>query len=384
MNASVEKVFKMLRYAHKNNLHCISIYRTFSNWSESTIRNEIGKQIKVAIQNCKDIKIDSNQINFTTEQIISIISKIPFYKNSVGIFIVDDLNKEGPKTFKLNQNIIVIFSDVIIEDYQNCNKIFSLKGLFKMTEYFSDSLCINISKKETKYYLLNSEFRLIKTVENIILEAYEDRFRNKTPGATGGGFVHGGSGSDEKEAKFAKKILNDAITNLKKFAKLQNQYKYIIVFYSDDFAGYSEFINESIKFYSQTPPCLEKKIIDNENELEKEFKKALESCNKKITEEKLSKYKTGIDGTFKCDITNIISAAAEARIQKIYIKENAVLKGYVLNKDIPYIKKVEGSEETEELVDWTIKKIVETGGEVFILTKDTNLIECEIAAKLRY
>lgn len=86
---------------------------------------------------------------------------------------------------------------------------------------------------------------------------------------------------------------------MKEFAKQQNQYKNIIVFYSNDFAPFADFLTEQLKFFSSAAPCLEIKIIDNEANFENEFKQALANCTNKITEEKVNKYKTSIDGTFK-------------------------------------------------------------------------------------
>lgn len=374
-------VFNLIKNATFNNLDCITVYRSMDNWSESIIKSELQNQIKVALQQCTN-KLSGLQINALASQIIQQIITLPFYKKSVGIFITADFTNPEDLNFTLNENIVVAFSDIPVSDYQSCSKVFSLTNLFKMTQNFEDNLCIYISRKETKFFLLNSEFKHIKTIENVILEAYEDRFRNRTPGATG--VIHGGSAADEKESKFSKKILNDAIENLKEFAKQQNQYKNIIVFYSNDFAPFADFLTEQLKFFSSAAPCLEIKIIDNEANFENEFKQALANCTNKITEEKLNKYKTSIDGTFKKELEDIVSAAAEARIQKVYIKEDFRTKGYILNRDLPYTTKTDGSVETENLNDWILKKVFETGGEVFVLDKDSPLLEVPFVAKLRY
>src|SRR5690606_5623920 len=126
------------------------------------------------------------------------------------------------------------------------------------------------------------------------------RFKGNTPGAQG--VVHSGSSADEKEMKFAKKILNDMVTKLKEIAVKQNQYKCIFIVYTDDFANYSDFIAKELSYFSEMKPVQHIKGIDVDSHFENEFKGLRKSAFDNLTKEKLEKYKTSIDHTFTTNL----------------------------------------------------------------------------------
>lgn len=381
MTTEVTSIFSQLNSAIDQNRYCLTIYRNMDNWSETVIQNELQNQLKALFKECNH-GLEGIQIAELTKNVVDQVITLPFYKASVGIFLDVDLDNYDKAKISLGENLNIVFSEENISDSQSCGRIFALRNLFKMTKLFSDTLCVYVAKKETRFYLLNSEFKLLDKLDNVILEKYEDRFRNNTPGM--GGVTHGGSAADEKEDKFNKTTLNEVVSRLKEIAQTQNKYKNMIVFLSSEFAGYESFIEPEMKYYTETPPLIIKKVIDKESNFEVEFKKASKEYFDKITREKLEKYQTSIDGQFKTDFTEIIECVRDARVQKIYIKEDFRAKGFVLTKDLPYLEKVDGANETEFLVDWIIRKVIQTGGEVFIIDKDSELFKENIVARLRY
>jgi hypothetical protein len=380
MNKEVTSILNLQRKAIENNLDCITIYLTIDNPSKTIIQTELINQIKGAIRSCSET-LEGKQIHDLSEKIVAEFITLPFYKRSIGIFIIMDT--EDPKTMnvKLSENLEVIFSDVPLMDFQMCGKIFSLNNLFKMTNYFHDTLCIYVSRKETYYYLLNQDFRQLERIENEILEAYEDRFRFQTSGSE---FMHGGSSADEKENKFAKKILNDMVAKVKELAKSPHRFKNIIVFYTNNFVNFEDFLKQELAIYSETPPVISQKVVDTKGHFEEEFKRTLHEYLQNITKMKLEKYKTSIDGTFQKNFIDIVAHVRDARVHKLYIKEDYRHDGYILTKDSPYLEKVDGAMETSQLCDWMIKKVIDTAGEVYVLDKDDTTIDEGMVVKLRY
>lgn len=364
-----------------NNLYYLSVYRTVDNWSENIIKSELQNQIKDALQGC-EVALSGNQINNIAGRIIDQIISQQFHKSSVAIFCALNLSNPDNVEIKFGENLIVIFSDEKISSAQCCGEIFCLMNLYKMTQYSADCLCIYVSRKSTSFYLLNSEIELISKNENIILEAYEDRFRNPTPGTNGS--IHSGSSSDNKEMKFAKKILNDMLTKLKSIAVKQNQYKCIFIVYTDDFANYADFIDKELTYFSEMKPVQHVKGIDIDSQFEREFKNLRQEAFTNLTKEKLEKYTTSIDNTFSTDTEEITKASREGRIQKLYVKEGHTQKGFIHNRDMPYLGKYENSVSTDFLLDWIIKKVIDTNGEIFTLNADSNFIDGAMAAKFRY
>lgn len=381
MTSEVTSILELQDRSIENNLDCLTIYRSISNWSETIIKSKLQNQLKALLKDCPN-KLDGRQIQQISENIMTQVLTLNFYKKSVGIFVSLDTSDPMNIEVSLNKNLLVLFSDEVVEDEQVCGKIFSLKNLFKMTSLFHDTLCIYIAKKETRFYELNSEFKLVDKMDNLILERYEDRFRYKTPGVQGA--THGGSAADEKEDKFNKTTLNDVIKRLKKIAKKQNRYKYMIVFVTSEFAGYENFIEPEFSYYSETKPVILKREVDKEENFEAEFKKALNEKYYELTKEKIEKYTTSIDGLFITELDEIVKAGRESRIHKLYLKENFSSEGYILTKDLPYSNKVDGSTETNQLIDWLIRKVLETKGEVFVLDQDSEIMSKPIAARLRY
>jgi hypothetical protein len=99
---------------------------------------------------------------------------------------------------------------------------------------------------------------------------------------------------------------------------------------------------------------------------------------------KLEKYKTSIDGTFQKDFVDIVVHVRDARVHKLYIREDYRHDGYILTKDLPYLEKVDGAMQTDQLCDWMIKKVIDTAGEVYVLDKDDDTIDQGLVVKLRY
>lgn len=363
------------------NLYYLSVYRTVDNWSENIIKSELQNQIKDALQKC-EVMLTGNQINKIAGRIIDRIVFQQFHESSVAVFCALDLTDTDNVEIELDKNLIVIFSEEKVSNTQCCGEIFCLTNLYKMTQYSADSLCIYISRKNTSFFLLNSELELISKSENVILEAYEDRFRNPTPGTNGS--IHSGSSSDDKEMKFAKKILNDMLTKLKTIATSQNQYKCIFIVYTDDFANYSDFIDKELVYFSEMKPVQHIKGIDIDSQFEREFKNLRQEAFSNLTKEKLEKYSTSIDNTFSTEIEEITKASREGRIQKLYVREGHSQKGYIQNNDMPYLNKNENSIATDFLLDWILKKVIDTKGEIFTLNTDNKFIDGSIAAKFRY
>jgi hypothetical protein len=380
MNQEVTSVLNLQSKAIQDNLDCISIYLSLDNPSKTIIQTELINQIKGAIRSCSDT-LEGKHIHDLSEKIVAEFITLPFYKKSVAIFLVIDANDPSTMKVTLGDNLIVIFSDKEVTSGQYCGKIFKLTNLFKLTSYFNDTLCIYVTRKDTYFYNLNQDFKLIEKVENEILEAYEERFRNMTGGTD---FMHGSSKEDEKEAKFAKKILNDMVTKVKSLGNRQNRFKNIILFHTKNFVNFDDFLMTGLSVYSETKPVIQQIVMDNEGHFEEEFKKVLHAYLDSITKEKLEKYKTSIDGTFKKDFDEIVECVRDARVHKLYIKEDFEASGYILTRDMPYVSKTDGAVETDQLVDWMIKKVLDTAGEIFVLDKEDETIDRGIVAKLRY
>ena len=375
VNKTLQILLDQQNLALKNNELCLSIYHNIDNPSKSIIKSAIRDLVLDYLKKFNYEHLAAREI---AHQISEVVYNQEIYKRSIGIIarLGSDLT--------LNENLFLIFSDIKIEEYGYVGEIFDLTSAIKMNQADSNSLVIDISKEKILIFKSKDEdFEKIKEIENKILEAMEDRYTGMH--STGeNAFVHQGSAMNEKKDKFATTILNNMFEELNKLNLGDQSFKRVLIFCSPDFSSHKDKIIDLLKKYSTNDPIVVQKTLKLESDIKEHAKKEIESIRSESKDHDLENLQTANSSAFADDWENVIKAAREARIYKLYIKEGFHEPGFLLNKDLPYIMEEENVESTKNLTPWIIKKTFETGGEIFVLDNESNEIQYPVLAALRF
>src|SRR5690606_28934654 len=216
-------------------------------------------------------------------------------------------------------------------------------------------------------------------------EKYEDRFTNihVTSSSSSSNVPHSSGYAQEKEDKITRKIVNDMIAEVKNISNIPLSYDKLIVVYSPDFSDDSPVIEDNLKHLAKH--LITKQVnIDYEKEASAKINEIVSDyLDQKITSE-ITEAKTDITLTLQQDWDNILEYIRNSNVHKLYLKEGSVASGYLLDKSLPYSREETGSQHVEDVIPWIIKSVIESSGEIVLLSKDDKRIDNLIALKPRY
>lgn len=386
MNEFLNKLLALQKNKNSNEI-CLTIYHPVENTSKDIVKTEVRNLTMKYLKECSE-DIDNKIIRSVADKIGELIVFENIYKSGIGIFV--KFNKSDFKSEELvsGENIYFLFSKFIFPDSGFCGEIFDITYVNEMTRANLKSMIINISWKSSEVYeYINEELHEVMKIDNKILEAMEDRYTNVQSTATGmgsGGIMHSGSQAHEKDNKFTRTIINNLLEKLKEMCEKSDEYRYILCFYSADFSVHKEHLHTEIKKLCSKDAFSEQKNLDSVQDLKRDIEEVIKKLTITQSTEELEKARNDLKKNFIEDWENVSKAANNAQIQKVFIKIGSYEPGFIIDEDFVSVVEEEGSVKQGNIAPWIIKKVIETGGDVALLDKDSNLIKYPIAAVLRF
>lgn len=382
----IKKLLNLQSEALKKGLTCLTLYHTLNSLETVIAGKEIRSLVIEALRAEGIHEIGTKDIHLTIADRVSwYLQRIKNYKPGVAVFMTFDLENFKEDDIIPDENLIIYTSLFSPVTKSFVDEIFDLSSIWNMLIEVND-LVVNISYKDTKIYRFEDQkLDLIKTIENEILEKYEDRFTNihVTSSSSSSNVPHSSGYAQEKEDKITRKIVNDMIAEVKNISNIPLSYDKLIVVYSPDFSDDSPVIEDNLKHLAKH--LITKQVnIDYEKEASAKINEIVSDyLDQKITSE-ITEAKTDITLTLQQDWDNILEYIRNSNVHKLYLKEGSVASGYLLDKSLPYSREETGSQHVEDVIPWIIKSVIESSGEIVLLSKDDKRIDNLIALKPRY
>lgn len=386
MDDSLQSMAKLNTEALSSRELCITIYHAPNKLEDVVLSKEV-KSLCLDALRSSEVKDLNKEINDISDMIAMNVVKQKKIKPGLAIFF-----KFNPLNFKKNKaelnehNLNIFFSDYAPQTKIYAGEIFDLSTFSKMSGSL-ESLVVNISYNNFQVYsFYDGEITLQKDVQNVIEEGFEDRYTNvqrTAPGMGSGGVQSSSEKEQEKRAKFSRKIVNDVIEEVKKLPATKHHYRQILVLASADFVDDRAHIVDLLKGYSEFEPQVLNENIDHGKDLLPKVSALIKNAEGEYIDSEISESKTRVTKVLKQDFGDVVEEVRNANVYKLLLKEGLEQPGYLLDKELPYSDKYDGSREVLDLIPWIVQRVLSVDATIELLDKEDSRID-KIALIPRY
>lgn len=261
---------------------------------------------------------------------------------------------------------------------------FDVDQLVADIRYARESLIVTIDRKESKFYKLSKgrlEF-LHSTGNSNSYTKGDDSSRNPAPRRNME--IYSGSGGknvERIEKNLDQRFVGEVIDEIKNLANKNDVAKYLIVFYSSNFSEFREILEVEIRKHINQQFIIVGKDFGNEMEIKEEGIALVNSQVENNIRESVESLNNNIQqAAFGWE--EVISVVRNKRVEILFLKPRLQKSGYLMNGQI-FHKFTEGAEYVDNVVQFLVSDVIESGGEIIILDENMPTKE-NIFAKLRY
>ncbi|PIJ60802.1 hypothetical protein [Mesotoga sp. H07.pep.5.3] len=293
---------------------------------------------------------------------------------------------EDVKADEVIEGLSIIPLSQVPEKEIYIGKTFDLDQLIWLSSSSIDALIVSLEREKSSFYAMDgNKLSLIKSIENEFIRKKEQEYIEEySPSPSSGAMYHGnasekvGRAKEEENRRFLQKIAS----LIKNDEDLPKDVNYLVIYYSSSFNETMEkFKNEARQLLPYAYPVFVQKTLNQEKQLQEDASKLIESESRKIRREFLHNAKENFEKYVE-GWTEVSKAANDRRIDTLFINPTERKRGYVLGRELVYTHAVKDSREVRNVGPWIVRSVVNNDGKVVVVDKE--LLDCEIAARLRY
>ncbi|MDD3531775.1 MAG: hypothetical protein PHR64_00155 [Candidatus Shapirobacteria bacterium] len=366
----------------------LTVYFPNQNQPKSRLKKELKSFILTALKkNKKENLIPSGKI--IVEQIYQAIDSLESLSRGLAFFIkFSPTTKNNRKVLPTKrENFIFIPLERVPQKEVFLGTRFDLDQLVWLADKGIDGLIFQINQKEANIYVYD-DHRLfpVANQQNPFVSDKEKQYLEQFSPINFQGIFHG-TGEDgvaKREKEENKLFLKKLQTFVKDQVNPTESFDYLVINWSTNFVKLNtNFPKEMTAFFPKTETILIDKNITNQKQLEELVIEKTDQHKKAIIEKQLKEAQERFD-RYSEAWQEILTAANEDRIQKLFIKPVINKEGYVTPDSRIYNYPAKNSRLVKNIAPWLVREVLAAGGDIIILDPQINNDFPKIAALLRY
>jgi len=366
----------------------LTVYFPNQNQPKGRLKKELKSFILTALKkNKKENLIPSGKI--IVEQIYQAIDSLESLSRGLAFFIkFSPTTKNNRKVLPTKrENFIFIPLERVPQKEVFLGTRFDLDQLVWLADKGIDGLIFQINQKEANIYVYD-DHRLfpVANQQNPFVSDKEKQYLEQFSPINFQGIFHG-TGEDgvaKREKEENKLFLKKLQTFVKDQVNPTESFDYLVINWSTNFVKLNtNFPKEMTAFFPKTETILIDKNITNQKQLEELVIEKTDQHKKAIIEKQLKEAQERFD-RYSEAWQEILTAANEDRIQKLFIKPVINKEGYVTPDSRIYNYPAKNSRLVKNIAPWLVREVLAAGGDIIILDPQINNDFPKIAALLRY
>ncbi len=366
----------------------LTVYFPNQNQPKERLKKELRSFILTTLK--KNKKENLTQSGKTiANQISQTIDRLESLPQGLSFFVRFSPKAENDREISLitEENFVFIPLERVPQKEIFLGTNFDLDQLVWLADKGIDGLVFQINQKEANIYVYDDR-RLfpVDNQQNPFVSDEKKQYLEQFSPINFQGIFHG-TGEDsvaKKEKEENKLFLKKLQAFVKDRADLAESFDYLVINWSTKFVKLNtNFPKEMAAFFPKTETILIDKNITDQKQLEELVVKKTDQHKKKTIKKQLKEAQERFDrylGAWQ----EILTAANEGRIQKLFIKPVINKKGYVTPDNRIYNYPVKSSRLVNNIAPWLVRQVLAAGGDIIILDHNSQNSLPEVAALKRY
>jgi hypothetical protein len=382
MNNYKQMITELLKHELKNNNNnqfFLTIYFPVSRQNKKRAKLEFKSLFLKKFNSHPQLKNNNQLKEKVIDEVYTKISKLFDLEKSIAIFL--HFNQKQIINLTLTALPYSLKREVFL------TKAYNLDQLIQANYFVKDALILNLKIKTAKFHLLfDHKLKKLAEIENQHLTAKANEYLEKHSPTEKDSVLYG-TGSNKtgrRKTKLTEYFLNDITGYVKNNKQFNKNFKYIIVFYTDNFRNIiGKHISQLKLYFPQAQIISVYKNITRRKSLKQDSQDLIKTSQKNQQKKLLELIKNSQE-KYITNWQKIIKASRENRIRHLFIKLNTEKKGFLHKNQFIYLKKKAKTRAIKNIVPWLIKNTVDANGQVHIISQKSQLLKSNIAVYLRF
>lgn len=360
----------------------LTLYLPIEDYSHRDIQTRLRSLVLKGFQQKKELK------NLAEEVLGEIYKRIVVLKKvEKGLAVFVKFEKDGFSSSPIQyENITVIPFQRKPKREVYLGKTLDLDQLIWMDNIAIEALIVNLKRKKCTFYLSEEgEVKLFSEKGNRFVKEKEKEYLEKYNSVSAQEMYHGTGAENisRQQEKENRDFLRKIISFIKKTKTGRLRISYLIFFYSNAFAGFIDrVVNQNFPRSQFSTILINKNMLEREKKIKSETQKEIRKIQRKIKKDLLESVRSN-PLNYVRGWERVVEALQQKKIETLFIDPALSKKGYILYKDLIYLKPVKDARMVRNITAWLVRRVIKSGGRVLILQEPLGKRKTKILARLR-